>query len=558
MIDPSVIDPNLGDPGWLLTYIDLADRILAGSHPHIADVSPVYLWLMVALRFLGASVPMIRTLQLAMLIVGAAFCALAAKRLGGWVAAIAAAVLIVGNRGAWVVCAELDPKALIFVLTSAALWSSGAPASRRLAGRRPRRPDTFGGEDAAGPAAETAAFRDVAAGILLGLAAAAHPYGYVLLLIALIWSRSWRMAIAAILPIIAVVALSPVESHSSAQFYEGNNAFASGCAGATPNIVTELQLLRRDASPDPAYRLIAERAGGDPKRYWRDKALAFIREYPVAAAGRFATKALLTVHHFDVHDVVTAQRRSIRLARYPAIGFGVAFVLAVAAVVLSDKRRELLLPALFAIAMILLLTIFVVSARQRNVLLAPLAILAGVGVAEILALLRRRMEHALLAFGAVLIAAALLGIETAPMREYDHLWRIALRRPADPESPPRLFDQAIALERVGRWHEADAILASLGGYRPLRLTTAVSSVAYYRARAALAMGWPADAFIERALVEAPGDPHVLALRAAVSMDHRAARLLDELHDPTTRDRALLSAMRFQSPLPAAKTVGRGD
>ncbi|HEX6099630.1 MAG TPA: hypothetical protein VF432_25170, partial [Thermoanaerobaculia bacterium] len=154
-----MIDPNFGDPGWLLTYVDLADRIVAGSHPPIADVSPVYLGLMVALRFLGASVATIRSLQVLMLIAAAVFCALAAKRLGGRTAAIATAALILGNRAAWVVCTELDPKALIFLLTSAALWSL-------LRGS------------------------NVAAGILLGLAATTHPYGYVLLAIALV-CRAW-------------------------------------------------------------------------------------------------------------------------------------------------------------------------------------------------------------------------------------------------------------------------------------------------------------------------------------------------------------------------------
>lgn len=506
-----MIDPNLGDPGWLLTYVDIADRIVAGAHPPIADVSPVYLGLMVALRFLGASVPLIRVLQLSMLIAAAGFCALAAKRIGGRIAAIAAAVLILGNRAAWVVCSELDPKALIFLLTSVALWA----LLRRS---------------------------HVVAGVALGLAAATHPYGYALLLLAVVWSgttarrRTPHLALAAAVPIVAVIALSPVRSHSSTQFYEGNNPLATGCAGVTPRVVTELQAQRRDASPDLAYRLIA---GNDPS-LWRDKALACIREFPSIAMKRFATKALLTIHHFDVHDIVTEQRRHLRLARFPAIGFGLAFVLAVAAM-LSQKRRELVLPALFAAALIVLLTIFVVSARQRNALLVPLAVMGGVGVGEIVVLARRRIEHALLAFGAVMIAAALLGIETAPMREYEHMWRSDLGLPVDPSSPPALFDRALALARAGRWREADVVLATLDDYHPLRQSAAVSSVAYYRARAALATGRDATPFLARAAREAPGDPNVLALRAARAMDHQAARLLDELHDPLTRDRALRHA-----------------
>lgn len=520
-----VLVGRLEDQGWLMTYVDLADRILAGRDPKVADVSPVYLWLVVALRSMGASVVTIRALQIAMLSVAAFLCALTAKRAGGWIAAIAAAALILGNRAALVVASELDPKALVFLLTSTALCT--APSFRA-------QPESRDGA------------RGVLAGLALGLAASTHPYGYVLLLVAIAWSRSWRLAVAAIVPIVAILALSPVASHASAQFYEGNNALATGCGGVTPRVVTELQTQRRDLSPDPAYRLVAERAGGDPNRYWRGKAVAFLREFPARAIQRFATKALLSLHHFDVHDVVTAQRRNLQLARYPAVGFGVAAVLAVAAMVLSQRRRELMLPALFAIAMIALLTIFVVSARQRNVLLAPLAILGGIGVAETIALFRSRIEHALLAFGAVLIASAVLGIPTAPMREYDHLWRTALRQPIDPESPAVLFDRAIALEREGRWREADAMLASLGDYRPMRQTSAVSSVAYYRARAALATGGSGEALLAKASVEAPGDPHVLALRAALSMDRQAARLLDELHDPVTRDRALLAAMRAVS------------
>jgi hypothetical protein len=344
------------------------------------------------------------------------------------------------------------------------------------------------------------------------------------------------MALAAALPIAAVLAFSPVETHSGTQFYEGNNALATGCGGVMPRVVGQLQTRFRHASPDPVYRLIAERAGADPKRYWRDQALAFIREYPWVAIRRFGAKALLTVHHFDVYDIVTAQRRGVQLAHDPAIPFGVAFVLACCALVLRGTRRDLLPFAFFALGIVGMLTIFVVSARQRNVLLVPLAILGGVGVAELVALGRKRIEHGLVAFGAVLIAVALLGVETTRMREYDHMWRRALHLPVDPDGPAALFDRALELERGGQWVDADAILASIGGYRPMRQTAAVSSVADYRARAAIALGRPVREFIERARTEAPGDPYVLALRAAGN-DDRASRLLEELHDPFTRARA---------------------
>lgn len=474
----------LQDQGYLITYVDLADRILDGSHPVIADVSPVYLGLVVALRKFGIALQTIRGLNIALATLAAFFCALAAKRLAGWTAAIATAVILLTNRALLVVTAELDPKALILLFTSAAL---AAIVYRRHA----------------------------LAGLLLGISAATHPYGFLVLLVALIvaliaaWRNAWRVAIAAAIPIMLVMVLSPVEQHAGSQLYEGNNALASGCGGVAPRVVVELQRRLHAVSPDPIYRMIAERAGGDPSRYWRDKSLAFMRTYPRAALRLFARKALLTVHHFDVYDVLTARRRARELARYPAMPFGVAFVLAVAALVLHADRRELLPIAGIALILIAALTVFVVSARQRNVLLAPLAILAGVGTAEVLALARARNEAALLALGATLIAGAMLGIETQPMREYDYMERTMLRLPVDPLSPPRVFDRALASPR-----ERDALLATLDDYHPYRLNTAVSSVGYYRGDVA------------RAMREAPGDPNVLALAGDVET-------LRKLHDPLT-------------------------
>jgi hypothetical protein len=114
---------NLRDQGWFVKYYELADRILAGDIPRdrIGDVSPGYLWLTVALRALSLGVRAIRDLQIAGLTLAALLCALAAKRLGGWVAAIAAAALVLGNRAALVVASELEPETLILVLTAAAL-----------------------------------------------------------------------------------------------------------------------------------------------------------------------------------------------------------------------------------------------------------------------------------------------------------------------------------------------------------------------------------------------------------------------------------------------------
>ena len=573
---------NLRDQGFFAKYVTFADQILAGDTPRhrVGDVSPAYLWFTVALRGVGLGFEGIRNLQIVMLSAAALFCAMAARRLGGWVAAAATALLILGNRSVLIVGAEIEPEALIFILTSAAIL---AVVRRNW----------------------------LAAGFLIGLSATARPTALLTLILIAAWAllesrRAAMTVLATAAPPIALVMIVNASltgnlfiMQPGSQLFEANNALATGCAGVFPQIVADIQ--RTSSEPDylhVAYRVIAAKATGNPvdaklsNRYWRDKAIGFMTNYPLAAAELFAWKALLTVHHYDVYDLVTTKRKSIELARYPAIPFGVAFVLTVVAFALRPNRRELLPVAIFAVATVVALVAFNVSTRQRSALFPTLAILGGAGVSELARLARARSEKALFAFGGIMIAIPLLGIEGKPMREdwynwWAHLRATDLRREAfrardkgdraraielaavssvldtaqTPlvsrpmlaraaihalgrlDSPPRLFDVAVALEKAGAWREAEAVLASIEDYRPRRENRAVSSVAYYRARAALRLGAPRMTFathIDRAIAEAPGDPNVLALRT-LTVDPAARQTLDELYDPFTRDLALATA-----------------
>lgn len=573
---------HLRDQGYFAKYITFADQILAGRIPshRIGDVSPAYLWLMVALRAIGLGVAAVRNLQIVMLSAAALLCALAAKRYAGWVAAVVTAILILGNRAGLIVGAEIEPEALIFILNAAAIL---AVVRKNW----------------------------LSAGLLIGLSTVARPVAMLTVILIAGWAlldsrrAALRVIAAAAAPVVLVLAVNASLTGNlfimqpGSQLYEANNPLATGCAGVMPRIVSDLETTTNE--PDylhVAYRLIAARALGTPidakqsNRYWSAKSIAFMTEYPLAALRLFAWKALLAVHHYDIYDLVTTKRKSLELSRYPAIPFGIAFVLSIVAFTLRRDRRELLPIAIFALTTFIALVAFNVSSRQRNALLAPLAVLGGIGAAEIVKLARARSERSLLAFAGVMVTVPLLGIEGTPMREDAYNWwsflrageiradayrlraqgdqpraielaaaasildtlepplvteptlaRSALAVASTIESPQRLFDVAIALQKAGAWREAETVLASIEDYQPRRESRAVSSVAYYRARAAIHLRMPRTIFaslIDKAEREAPGDPFVLALRS-LTVDPAARERLDAMHDPFTRDLALATA-----------------
>jgi hypothetical protein len=546
---------TLPDQGYFAKYLTFADRILAGHMPRdrIGDLSPAYLWTIALLRRLGSSVRAIRDIQIALLSVAAAVCGLAAARIAGRWAGIAAAVLVLLNRGALLAATELEPETLIVfalgVSMAALVWE-----------------------------------RPLIAGLFLGIAVTARPTAALALILISVWIfvRGRRhialFLSAAAVPIAIVLAVNgSLTGHVSIMepatgLYDGNNPLATGCAGVLPRIVADLDA----ASMEPdylhvAYRVVAARANAtDGNGYWSRKSLAWMRTYPGAAARLFAWKALLSIHNYDVFDLATMWRKSTLLPRWPFVPFGALTALALAAPLLRGSRAPLVPMLIFALATIAALIVFNVSARQRDALLPPLAILAAIGTAEIL---RCRRARLVVACGAVLALTLLLGIDGPPQREDAYAWwssmqstRAAAAGRRDiasvlrTASPPSVdaqslrkaamqasssgdelrFDAAIALEKANAWRDADAVLATLPGYSPRRDNRAVSSVAYYRARAARHLGRDARPLLDRADDDAPGDPDVLAARA-IAGDAASAQRLDLLHDPFTRDYALARA-----------------
>ncbi|HUJ12857.1 MAG TPA: hypothetical protein VL284_03620 [Thermoanaerobaculia bacterium] len=577
----------LPDQGYFEKYTTFADQIVAGQIPRsrLGDLSPAYLWLIVACREIRLQVLAIRTIQIIALSIASFLCGVAAWRFGGWVAAIAAAVAVLGNRAALVIATELEPETIIVLLLSAAL-AAIAVWQRNLRLRW-----------------------IVAGGFLLGLAVVARPVAAAAVFLVAGWLtlRARKAAIgfviAACIPIVVVLATNHALTGSMSimdpgtGIYDGNNPLASGCAGVLPRIVADLDA----ASPEPdylhvAYRTVAARASGEPaNRYWSRKSIAWMRADPFAAARLFGRKALLTVQGFDIYDLATTKRKAEELTGWPNVTFGVLFALALAAIVLGRPRGDIIAVALFVLAFCAALVAFNVSARQRDALLPPLAILAAVAIAEIVH--RRFMISAV---AGVVVVAALLSVGTDVQREEEYAWfetfnasrliqaaqaarshgdrvtaareaaqasvlstdraplvsapalRAAALGAANSSSPQIRFDAAIALEKSDAWAEAERVLADLAahGYQPRRENRAVSSVAYYRALAAIHTGRDPRPFLTTASAQAPGDPDVLAL-AAVLGDGNAFRQLDALHDPFTRDDVLAHAFLETGDRPRA-------
>ncbi|HEX3069473.1 MAG TPA: hypothetical protein VHX14_12960 [Thermoanaerobaculia bacterium] len=497
---------TLDDQGYFAKYLIFADRILAGRIPRdrLADLSPGYLWFVVLLRLLGASMMAIRTLQIVMVSFAAVCCAFAARRFGT-MAMIAAPLLLLASRAALVCATEAEPETLILLLVSAGLaalsWSNAT------------------------------------SGTLFGLASACRPVIMLGTAAIAIVNRSWKLIVAAIVPLVLLLIVNialtgeVVLMDPGTVFYEGMNPSATGYEGVQPRIVNDIE--RTSIEPDylhVAYRIVASRSAGRPltraesNRFWTAKALAFVRAYPRAALMLTLRKAHFAIHSHDAYDLATMARKDALLGRYPFIPFGAVLALAGAGVLLARERHRELLPfVIFALAGFAVLVVFYVTARQRNAILPAVAVLAATGISEIIA--RRHLIAAV----AVLIIAILLGINGPQQIEDTNGW-LGVRN---------AFDDALTLEQQGRWADADRLLAQVESedYQPIRENRAVPSVAFYRARAAVHLGHDPRAQLDRATSDAPGNEHVLAMRARLG-DQGALRLLFALHDAMTARRAL--------------------
>ena len=337
---------------YFAKYEYFANSVLLGrlDTTRLPDLSPGYLWFVVLLRAIGASVKTIRALQIALLSVAALALGAVARRLCGDLAALATLVIVFANQSALVNATDLEPEAVILLLNSLALWL--------LMRRWP-----------------------IAGGIALGLSIVFRPVGLLIAVVLIVWQRrdAVRILAGASMPILIILGINLVETGSvfimdpGTVFYEGMNPLATGHEGVQPRIVKDLEATVE--GPDTlhvTYRLVAARAGHvRSNTYWIRKALAFARYEPAAAMSLVGRKMRFAVAGYDAYDVPSMELNRRMLSSAPIwISFALLVPLAVA-----GARREHAMLVCYAIAAALPLIVFFVTGRHRNPLLVPLSIL---------------------------------------------------------------------------------------------------------------------------------------------------------------------------------------
>jgi Dolichyl-phosphate-mannose-protein mannosyltransferase len=558
-------------------YFDYADALRAGTiaHDRIPDLSPGYLWTIALLRAIGFGVDAIRILQIVLLSGVAAIAGAIANRLSGMTAAIVAAILVLGSKAALVNATDLEPEIflLFFSALGLLLLECGGHAAALASGSK------SGG---------MAAALQIAAGLSFGLATAFRPVALLAASALFVWlilrhARAFLFAIGFIVPVLGVLLVNRAMTGSmllmdpGTVFYEGMNANATGYAGVAPRIVKDIeQTIPGSDTMHVAYRVVASHAMGRPvtreeaNRYWSQKSLGFVTTYPMRAISLVLRKVRLLVSAHDAYDVPSMVLKDRSLG---GLWISWALLVPLALYGIADRRSQIAV-LLYSVCAAVSPIVFFVTTRHRLPLLIGLVILGSIGAA---ALIERR---AYVAGAMIVLAAVVLSIPGDLQREDDYLWTAtfevsramttndrataatwlpesvppsppdALRAAATRElsrttSPARSFSIAIALLHAGDAAAADQILQRLQSidYHPYRRTRAVSSVAYYRARALIQLRRMADARTQaaRARVDAPGDADVLAMSAFAERDPRSARQLDHLHDPFTRDWALARA-----------------
>ena len=253
------------------------------------------------------------------------------------------------------------------------------------------------------------------------------------------------------------LSLVPVSASGGHSFFIGNNPQANGLF----NVPAGEGI---DASSHHAYRATltaaAQRAEGrdltlaEVSSYWFRRGLGFWREHPAQALRITGWKLLLSLNNEEIpiHHPYSVIAEMIPLLRVLP-GFGPVFAMSVLGMVLGRRRQGTGFLAACSLAYLASVVAFYVADRYRILLLPMLIPLAGLGLVELAAGLRRRKYRELiLGFGLGVAAFAIAQVQPYPERIYRYyrvrtymLMGTSSARAGRERIAEELYRQAIAL-----------------------------------------------------------------------------------------------------------------
>ncbi|MEO6461568.1 MAG: tetratricopeptide repeat protein [Candidatus Eisenbacteria bacterium] len=525
----------LREHGWL------------GQNPFY--MGPLYPYSLAFLRsILGDSVPAILLVQA---IFGAASCALlgdTVRRVSGpglglvvglWAAFYESAVFMDG-----LVLMESQ----LFVLEALLLWMIALrpPAERRLA-------TVF------------------AIGLLLGLLAAGRASSLLLVPVTLaffvhpaggpapraggggrrLWGRAAAL-LAGVLVVAAPIALRnralgrewiPFTYNGGLNLYIGNSPQANG----TFIVVTGTQVVATGSRPEGVgidgreyIRLTTGRdlTPAESSGWWTDRALEWMRAHPGAALELAARRLAMMWNHVEYPQVESLDefREVAGPLGIPWAGsFAVLGPFALVGLyVVAGRRRGGWVgayAAAYAGAMTLAILPFFVTDRYRHHLVPAALVLAGIGLAELVAAARRREAPTLRALALAFVAAlVVVNLPVPRLSDAKREWGLAADLGArsleknQPAAALRAFERALAIERAGR---LPAVTTGAGDTHALERASLYTNYALaleQAGRADEAHGW-----LVRARALAPDNAQVLTALAANEMRRGNLGAADSLY-----------------------------
>jgi tetratricopeptide (TPR) repeat protein len=232
-------------------------------------------------------------------------------------------------------------------------------------------------------------------------------------------------------------------------FYMGNNPYnPSGSYGTLPFLRTNPHFEEMDFRAEAETRTGRRLDTAQVSRFWFAEAFAHMRERPAFAARTFLRKAILFWNDFEVSDNQDQYllEDDSWVLRLPLLGFGWVAPLALFGALAFRARPDVRLLSGFVLAYWATVVAFFVFSRYRIQVITALLPLAALGTIELSARLRAPAWRPLATAAAIVLAAALLCLQTIGVFDRDNaqVVEMRLRHRAQMELMVGRTDEAIA------------------------------------------------------------------------------------------------------------------